>query len=306
VRDDFEAAVAPYRRELLVHCYRMLGSPQDAEDLLQETLLRAWRSADSYDAGRASLRTWLYRIATNACLNALESRRARPLPSGIGERFEDPDAAFAPGLEVPWLMPLPADPAATAVERSRLRLALVAALQLLPARQRAALILGEVLDVPAAEVADALGMTTAAVNSARQRARARLAAVGMDPEAATEPAPEQRAVVERYVAAFERADVPGLTALLADEVILEMPPMWNWYAGTAAYAGFMERVYRTRGTAWSSVPLWANGEAGFAAYCDGELHTVQILTVAGGLVRRTSVFQDPGVLALFDLPQRLR
>jgi RNA polymerase sigma-70 factor (ECF subfamily) len=306
VRADFEAAVAPFRRELLVHCYRMLGSPHDAEDLLQETLLRAWRAADSYDADRASLRTWLYRIATNACLNALESRTSRPLPSGIGERFDDPDAAFAPGLEVPWLMPFPTDPAAAAVERSRLRLALVAALQLLPARQRAALILREVLDVPAAEVADALGMTTAAVNSALQRARARLADVGVDPDAGVDAPHEQRAVVERYVAAFERADVSALTALLADEVVLEMPPMWNWYVGPADYAGFMDRVYRTRGTDWRSVPLWANGEAGFAAYRDGALHTVQLLTVSRGRVLRTTVFQDDDVFALFDLSPRLR
>src|SRR3954470_14177121 len=150
----FETAVDPHRRELLVHCYRMLGSPHDAEDLLQETLLRAWRSADTYDEARASLRTWLYRIATNACLTAPRSSRSRLLPSGVGERFEDPDAAFVPGAEVPWLVPLPADPAADAVERSRVRLALVAALQLLPGRQRAALLLREVLDVPTAGLGD--------------------------------------------------------------------------------------------------------------------------------------------------------
>jgi RNA polymerase sigma-70 factor, ECF subfamily len=297
--------VAPYRRELLVHCYRMLGSPHDAEDLLQETLLRAWRAAESFDPTRASLRTWLYRIATNACLNALESRRSRPLPSGIGERFDDPDAAFAPGLEVPWLMPLPTDPAAAAVERSRLRLALVAALQLLPARQRAALILREALDMPAAEVAQALELTTAAVNSALQRARARLAEVGVDPDAQADSPQVQRAVVERYVAAFERADVAALTALLAEEVVLEMPPMWNWYAGRTDYAGFMERVYRTRGTDWRTVPLWANGEAGFAAYVDGSLHSVQLLTVSSGLVLRATVFSTPAVFALFDLPPAL-
>jgi RNA polymerase sigma-70 factor (ECF subfamily) len=306
VRADFETAVEPYRRELLVHCYRMLGSPHDAEDLLQETLLRAWRAADSYDASRASLRTWLYRIATNACLNALESRRSRPLPSGVGERFDDPDAAFAPGFEVPWLLPLPTDPAADTVERSRLRLALVAALQLLPARQRAVLLLREVLEVPAVEVAEALGLTTAAVNSALQRARARLADAGVDPDGRAEPAPHQRAVVDRYVAAFERADVQALTAMLADEVVLEMPPMWNWYAGRVDYAGFMERVYRTRGTDWGSVPLWANGEAGFAAYAGGALHTVQLLTVSDGRVLRTTVYQDPDVFALFDLAPRLR
>jgi len=306
VTPDFETAVGPYRRELLVHCYRMLGSPHDAEDLLQETLMRAWRAADSYDPGRASLRTWLYRIATNACLTALERRSSRPLPSGVGERFDDPDAAFAPGSEVAWLVPLPTDPAAAIVERSRLRLALVAALQLLPARQRAALLLREVLDVPAAEVADALGLTTAAVNSALQRARARLAAAGVDPDAQAEPAPQQRAVVDRYVAAFERADVAALTALLADDVVLEMPPMWNWYAGRVDYAGFMDRIYRARGTDWGTVPLWANGEAGFAAYAAGALHTVQLLTVSDGRVLRTTVYQHPDVLALFDLAPRLR
>jgi RNA polymerase sigma-70 factor (ECF subfamily) len=203
-------------------------------------------------------------------------------------------------------MPLPTDPAADAVERSRLRLALIAALQLLPARQRAALILREVLDVPAAEVADALGLTTAAVNSALQRARARLAEAGVDPDAQPEPPAEQRAVVDRYVAAFERADVAALTALLADEVVLEMPPMWNWYAGCADYGSFMDRVYRSRGVDWRTVPLWANAEAGFAAYNAGALHTVQLLTVSGGRILRTTVYQDPGVFALFDLAPRLR
>jgi RNA polymerase sigma-70 factor, ECF subfamily len=289
----------PHRRELLVHCYRMTGSPQDAEDLLQETLLRAWRSADTYDEARASLRTWLYRIATNACLDALRSARSRPLPSGVGEVFTDPDAAFVPGAEVPWLVPLPADPAADAVERSRLRIALVAALQLLPARQRAVLLMREVLDVPTAEVGATLDMSTAAVNSALQRARARLAQEGVDPDAGAEPADRQRAVVDRYVAAFERADVPAIVAMLADDVVMEMPPMWNWYRGREHYAGFMERVYRTRGTLWTSEPVWANGEAGFLCWRDGEPHSLQVLTTRGDQVLRTTVHADPEIFALF-------
>jgi RNA polymerase sigma-70 factor (ECF subfamily) len=298
---EFEAAIEPHRHELRVHCYRMLGSVHDADDLVQETMLRAWRAYAGYDPARASIRTWLYRIATNACLNALESRKRRPLPSGAGPVFDDPEAELVPALEVPWLQPLPVDPAASAVERSQLRLAFVAALQLLPARQRAALILCEVLDVPAASVADVLGTTTASVNSALQRARARLSELGVDPHAQAEPAAEQRAVVDRFVAALERADVAGLTALLADDVVLEMPPMWNWYRGTHDFAAFMRRVFQLRGVDWRTVPLWANGEAGYAAYASGELRSVQILTVAAGRVTRLTVFQDETVFELFGL-----
>jgi RNA polymerase sigma-70 factor (ECF subfamily) len=298
---EFEDAISPHRHELRVHCYRMLGSVHDADDLLQETLLRAWRAYATYDPERASIRTWLYRIATNACLNALESRKRRPLPSGVGPVFDDPEAPLAPGDEVPWLQPLPVDPAASAVERSQLRLALVAALQLLPPRQRAALILCEALDLPAASVADLLGTTTASVTSALQRARARLREAGVDPTAQAEPADEQRAVVDRFVAAFERADVAALTALLAADVILEMPPLWNWYRGPDDVAAFFRRVFRTRGTDWRTVPLWANGEAGFAAYASGTLRTVQFLTVEAGRVTRATVYQEQAIFALFAL-----
>jgi RNA polymerase sigma-70 factor (ECF subfamily) len=298
---DFEAAVEPYRHELQVHCYRMLGSPHDADDLVQETMLRAWRAYATYDPEQASVRTWLYRIATNACLNALESRKRRPLPSGVGAVFDDPEAPFAPGFEVPWLQPLPTDPAASAVERSRVRLALVAALQLLPPRQRAALILREVLDVPAATVAELLGTTTGSVNSALQRARARLHEVGVDPDAQVEPAGEQRAVVDRFVAAFERADVAAITALLADDVILEMPPMWNWYRGPEHFGAFMARIYRSRGEVWRTVPVWANGQAGYAAYAAGVLRTLSILSVEAGVVTRMTVYQEPEIFDLFGL-----
>jgi RNA polymerase sigma-70 factor, ECF subfamily len=318
--DAFSEAVEPHRRELLVHCYRMLGSVHDAQDLVQETMTRAWRAFDRYDPERASVRTWLYRIATNACLTALASRRRRPLPSDVGARFDDPDAPFVPGLDVPWLQPFPdallgagpADPADVAIDRSRLRLAVVAALQLLPARQRAVLLLREVLGVPASEVAELLDTTTAAVNSALQRARAALADAGVEPGSVGEPDDErQREVVDAYVAAFETADVARLTALLQADVVLEMPPMWNWYRGPHDYGAFMERLFRLRGTRWRTVPLAANGQRGMAAYVgggDGEvlsLHTVQVFDVAHGRIVRTTVFQDPDVFGLFDLAPTL-
>ena len=165
----FGAAVEPHRRELLVHCYRMLGSVHDAQDLVQETMTRAWRAFDRYDEQLGSIRTWLYRIATNACLNALKSRKRRPLPADVGPQFDNPEAAFAPGFEVPWLQPLPdavlaaagSDPADLAVGRADLRLGVVAALQLLPPRQRAALVLCDTLDIPAIDVATLLETTTA-------------------------------------------------------------------------------------------------------------------------------------------------
>jgi len=298
---EFEAAIEPYRHELRVHCYRMLGSVQDADDLVQETLLRAWRASAGYDPERASIRTWLYRIATNACLNALESRKRRPLSSGVGPVFDDPEAAFVPGSEVPWLQPLPVDPEASVVERSRLRLAYVAALQLLPARQRAALILCEVLDLPAASVAELLDTTTASVNSALQRARARLGAVGVDPDAQAEPPAAQRAVADRFVAALERADLAAITALLAEDVVLEMPPVWNWYRGRDDFGAFMRRIFRTRGIDWQTVPLWANGEAGFASYAAGEFRSVQLVTSRAGAVTRLTVFQEDAVFRLFAL-----
>src|SRR5512133_3922310 len=164
--EDFLRLTDRFRRELLAHCYRMLGSVHDAEDLLQETLLRAWRAYDQYDPSRAALRTWLYRIATNACLTALEQRSRRPLPSGLGPPGDDPEQPLIRGEEVPWLQPIPdamlGDPADILSSRGSLRLAFVAALQFLPARQRAVLILREVLDWPAADVAATLDMTPAA------------------------------------------------------------------------------------------------------------------------------------------------
>jgi RNA polymerase sigma-70 factor, ECF subfamily len=312
----FDEATAPFRRELVVHCYRMTGSVHEAEDLAQETLLRAWRARHRYDEGRASLRTWLYRIATNVCLTALEGRARRPLPSGLGPASDDPDHPLVPDLEVPWLQPLPdhqlsrdeGDPAARTIERAGVRLALVAAVQLLPPRQRAALVLRDVLGFSAAEVAAQLGASTAAVNSSLQRARAAVATATPREDVQREPADRVvRETVERYVRAFEAADVDGLVTLLTDDVVLEMPPVPLWYAGRADYGRFMARIFAMRGGGWRMIETSANGQPALAAYCPDDagvrrLHTLQVLTVTGEGVAHNVVFADPQVFAAFDLP----
>ena len=301
---DFE----PYRGELVAYCYRMLGSFQEAEDLTQETMLRAWKARDRYDQARASVRTWLYRIAANACLSALQGRARRPLPSGLGAPSEDPAAPLTPAFDIPWLQPFP-DARFDIGVRADLRLALVAAMQVLPPRQRAVLVLREVLEFSAAEVAGQLDTTVAAVNSALQRARAALADVG-DAGDITEPDdPEVRAVIERYVRAFEAADVPALVRLLADEAVLEMPPVPLWYRGRGDYGRFMRRVFEMRGTGWGVRRVSANGQPAFAAYAPEpggghRVHTLQVFTVTGGRITRNVVFADPAVFEAFGLPER--
>ncbi|MGW4568942.1 RNA polymerase subunit sigma-70 [Streptomyces sp. NPDC004561] len=293
----------PYRGELVAYCYRMLGSFHEAEDLTQETMLRAWNARDRYDPGRASVRTWLYRIATNACLSALESRARRPLPSGLGAPSDDPGAPLTPAHDIPWLEPFPE--ARFDVEaRADLRLALVAALQLLPARQRAVLVLREVLEFSAAEVAGQLGTSVAAVNSALQRARSALSRAGAPGEVGEPDDPEVRAVVRRYMRAFEAADVPALVRLLTEDAVLEMPPVPLWYRGRRDYGRFMERVFALRGTGWRVERAAANGQPALLAYAPEpggghRPHTVQVLTVVGGRVACNVVFADPRVLSAF-------
>ncbi|MFF3447117.1 sigma-70 family RNA polymerase sigma factor [Streptomyces sp. NPDC002667] len=322
-REGFEERTAPYRRELLAHCYRMVGSVHEAEDLVQETMLRAWLAYDRYDPGRASLRTWLYRIATNRCLTALRGRTRRPLPSGLVGALEDPGAPMTLGAEVPWLEPFPdqgaaghafgagaGDPAGVVAARGSLRLALVAAMQLLPPRQRAVLILRDVLAWPATEVAEALETSTASVNSALQRARARLGEAGLSEDEVTEPPDhEQRAVIDRYLRAFEAADLDALRTLLTRDVVLEMPPVLNWYVGPDAYIAFIARVFAMRGTDWRLRPTSANGQPALAAYVRApgddahRLHTLQVFTADQGAVSHTVVFQLPTVFAAFGLPE---
>ena len=251
-REEFVAlAAGPFRKELTAHCYRMLGSFHDAEDLVQDTFLRAWRAFDQFEPGRGSLRTWLYRIATNACLSALKERRRRRLPSEVVARRRGPRRyPTEKYAEATWVTPFPDllagpasdDPAVIAASRSAIRLAFITALQHLPARQRAALILRDVLTWKAAEVAELLDTTPTAVNSVLQRARAQLAQVAPIQDDVAEPSDaEQRVLLNRYVMAFENADLPTLTALLSEHAVMEMPPWLHWLAGHAV-TRFIARI----------------------------------------------------------------
>ncbi|NUR63711.1 MAG: RNA polymerase subunit sigma-70 [Catenulispora sp.] len=313
-RDRFAAQTEPYRRELLAHCYRMVGSAHDAEDLVQDTYLRAWRAFSRYD-GRASMRTWLYKIATNVCLTALEPRRIRVLPSGLGGAHEGPERparAVAPG-EVCWLEPLPDswiapaadDPAAVVVARESVRLALIAGLQHLPARQRAILILRDVLAFSAAETAQILGTTVTAVKSGLQRARARLDQLDPASEALLEPTDERaRALLDAYIAAFEHCDVELLERVLRADATLEATPFRDWRAGRTRCVGLLDASVLGRPGDWRLVATMANGQPAAAIYHrepDGVLRAagVVVLDATGGGVSRVVAFHDPALVALF-------
>jgi RNA polymerase sigma-70 factor (ECF subfamily) len=317
VSEDFISATGRFRGELLAHCYRMLGSAEEAEDLVQETYLRAWRSYAEFE-GRSSVRTWLYRIATNVCLTALERRGRRPLPSGLGAPSGDPQTPVVAGPEVPWLQPLPhallaaerADPASVTASRAGIRLAFVAALQHLSARQRAVLILRDVLEWPAAQVADLLGTTTTAVNSGLRRARAQLAqALPAEDELAEPAEPDRRALLDRFAAALENADVSALAQLLAEDVALEMPPALTWFTGRPAVVAFTAAQLLTEPGALRLVPVMANEQPAFAVYrrdsgAAYHAHAVQVLTVTAAGIARIVAFTDPGLFTSFGLPSR--
>ncbi|GAA0560548.1 sigma-70 family RNA polymerase sigma factor [Paractinoplanes ferrugineus] len=305
---DFTEAAGPLRPEILVHCYRMLGSAADAEDAVQETFLRAWRGFDQFE-GRSSVRTWLYRIATNVCLRFVEQRARRVLPAGLGEpelEWHRPARSASAGTR--WVGPLPVDPAAVSGERESVRLAFVAALQHLPARQRAALILRDVAELPADEVAAALGTTTVAVNSALLRARERMAREAPDPAALSDPEnPEIKTRLLRYVTAFEQADVRALAAVLRADVTLEMPPHATWFAGRDAVLGFLDtRVLRRSG--WFTVhPVTppANGQPTLALYAGTHAHAIQVLDVDPDGIRHIHIFLQPELFPIFGQPVSL-
>jgi RNA polymerase sigma-70 factor (ECF subfamily) len=315
----FEDATAPFRRELLAHCYRMTGSVHEAEDLVQETYLRAWRAFDGFEH-RSSVRTWLYRIATNVCLTALGQRRRRPLPSGLGPPSPDPYAppAAAPA-DVAWIEPVPdalvlderADPAELVAARQSVRLALVAGAQRLPPRQRAALLLRDVLALPASEAADMLDVSVASLKSLLQRARAGLAGVELSDHTVAEPTdPGARAVLDRYMAAFERSDMGELERLLADDAAIEVTGTTTWYSGRSTCVPYLaDRAIGAAGD-WRLLPVRANGQLAAAAYrrhANGGYRpfAVSVLATTSTHVTHITLFDDPAVFARFDVPPNL-
>jgi RNA polymerase sigma-70 factor, ECF subfamily len=319
----FTALVERYRRQLLVHCYRMLGSFDEAEDLVQETLVRAWRGRAGFD-GRSLVRTWLYRIATNVCLTALARRARRVMPSDLGPSTIEPPSEADASSEIPWLQPFPdhllehltsneLEPDAAVVSRETIELAYVAAIQHLPPRPRAILILRDALDWSAKETADLLDMSVTAVNSSLLRARATLRArVPSRPSAVVDASSDERAVLARYMDAHDRRDEAALTALLREDARLLMPPHRGWYAGRAtimrmAVLGFEPAFGQLRG-----VPTGANRQPAVAWYLrrPGELEyralALDVLRIEFGQIAEITTFASSELFPMFRLPPTLK
>jgi RNA polymerase sigma-70 factor (ECF subfamily) len=317
-RDSFPLLSEPYRRALKLHCYRMLGSAHDAEDAVQETLARAWHAIDGFE-GRASLKNWLYRIATNACLDAL-SRRARHgriLPEQLGgPALELPQGE--PDLDLPWLQPYPdadiesaADPSPgpeTQYEtRESVRLAFMAAVQQLPPRQRAALILADVIGWPVSEVAALLGGSVASINSILQRARSTMRSqFGIAPRSHRPPPDDrQRQLIDRYVRAWESADLDGFVGLLKEDASYAMPPWRHWYRGRESIRRFFDEVWRFYG-GFRLVPVAANMQPAFGLYTLSpqenvwSAHSLQVLSLCEDGIEGLTVLMKPLGPALFD------
>ncbi len=322
--DAFGRLAGHYRGQLHAHCYRMLGSNMDAEDALQETLLRAWRGLPRFE-GRSSVRSWLYKIATNACLRAIERRPRRVLPVDYGPAADSHDRPAEPVTEAAWLEPYPderlelasgtASPEARYEQREGVELAFIAALQHLPAQQRAVLILRDVLGFSARESATALETTPVSIDSALQRAR----------KAADQRLPEQsqqatlrslsddalRQIVQRYVTAWERNDVDAVVAMLADDAKLAMPPMPAWYRGREQIAIFLGGGPLAGTTRWRLIPARANGQLAFAVYAWHDKtqtfmpRAVDVLTLRGAQIQEITAFLTPDAFRDFDLPASL-
>jgi RNA polymerase sigma-70 factor (ECF subfamily) len=313
---DLEVELSAHRRELTGYCYRMLGSGFEAEDAVQETLLRAWKAIESFE-GRSAFRSWLYRIATNVCLDMLRGPQRRAQPVDLSGPWSADTPLPAPSPENTWIspmaderiLPIEADPADLATQRDSVRLAFVAALQHLPAKQRAVLILREVLRWQATEVAELLDTSVASVNSALQRARATLAECNINADGSTVVSPGQQELLAKYVDAFERYDIPSLVALIREDAVFDMPPfpLWlntlddiaKWYVGQG-HACEGSRL----------IPTYANGCAAFAAYKASGPNTwdpfsVQVIETDGSKLVGLHHFLDTRLFAAFGLPARL-
>jgi RNA polymerase sigma-70 factor (TIGR02960 family) len=319
----FRELTEPYRRELQVHCYRILGSIQDAEDLLQETLLAAWRGLDGFE-GRSSLRAWLYRIATNRCLNALRAGGRRPeRPAYVPEvPLPEPTRRGDPS----WLEPFPdvlldelpdgaLGPEARYETKESVSLAFLVGLQHLPPRQRAVLVLRDVLGFRAAEVAGMLDSSENSVNSALKRARATLATRMPDADRDRAPLPHssrERKIVEDFSRAFESGDVDAILALLTDDVWLTMPPLPLEYQGHAATGHFLATIAMRDGRRYRLIPTYANGQPAFGSYLVdprtpiAHAHGLLVLTLSGDRICALTRFVDNSLLPHFGLPRTLR
>jgi RNA polymerase sigma-70 factor (TIGR02960 family) len=319
--EAFRELTEPHRRELQVHCYRILGSVQDAEDMVQETMVAAWRGLEAFE-GRASMRSWLYRIATNRCLNALRARNRRP--QEVPSMIEPPEPTRRP--EPLWLEPYPdvllehipdrsSGPAARYEARESIELAFIVALQHLPPSQRAALVLRDVLGFRTAEVADMLDTSDAAVKGALQRARASLDA--RLPAADRERAPlpnsaRERELVGRFADAYQSGNVDELVALLTDDALLTMPPQPLEYQGPDAIAAFLRHRFELRAAAMRVVPTRANTQPAFAVYLPdahaaiARPYALIALTLEGDAIAAMTFFADTAVFPHFGLPRRLR
>ena len=321
-RDAFQHLIEPHHLQLRAHCYRMLGSFHDAEDMVQETFLRAWRGLFGFD-GRAPIHHWLYRIATNACLSALagRARSRRVLPE-----MQNPPAEHMPerepSYEVLWLEPYPdlalegipdraPGPDARYELQESVHLAFIAAIQLLPPRQRAVLLLCDVLGWSAAESAQLLDSSVPAVNSALQRARATLEEQlpAGPPRVITVPSDEERALLDRYVRAWENTDIDGFTALLKDDAVISMPPWGQWYRGRPAIARFFAHAVRPGGHApFRLLPVAANRQPAFAFYSrwqtsNWRFHSIQLVEVHDNTIGRMTSFVMPTLASVFSLPK---
>lgn len=323
-QDEFGVLAESYRRELHAHCYRMLGSVQEAEEIVQETLWRGWDRRDTYQ-GRSTLRAWLYKIATNLCIDALRKKPRRLLPV-MRENDSTPEQPIPAAINEPvWLEPYPfefpgpeeANPESKYSLNESIRLAFLTSLHLLPSRQRAVLILRDVLDWQADEVADALGQTVYSVKSALHRARTTLAKhretlhhESLNVRVTDEQMREQ---LDRYVNAWETADVDGLVTLLRDDCIFSMPPIPSWYRGPGNI-GALARKTIFRGDAsgrWRLLPTRANGQAGFGLYQINKEtgvyvgYGIQVVSFIGEQIADITTFKTPELIALFGLPAAL-